>query len=94
MITHDPLEACPLGHDVNVTGIPATLGVPIQVLGNAPRAMDGPDPAAHAGLADGAAHQPNARMETYVMFAALAVSSVLTVGPWVAVDRLLHRMVF
>ena len=41
LITHDPLEACRLGHHlVALAGQPATLGPPITVHGPTPRAPD------------------------------------------------------
>jgi putative hydroxymethylpyrimidine transport system ATP-binding protein len=41
LITHDPLEACRLGHHLLVlSGHPATLGPPITVHGPTPRAPD------------------------------------------------------
>ncbi len=41
LITHDPLEACRLGHHLLVlSGHPATLGAPIFVHGPTPRAPD------------------------------------------------------
>jgi putative hydroxymethylpyrimidine transport system ATP-binding protein len=41
LITHDPLEACRLGHHLLVlAGQPATLGPPITVHGPTPRAPD------------------------------------------------------
>jgi len=44
LITHDPLEACRLGHHLVVlSGHPATLGPPIFVPGQIPRAPDDPD---------------------------------------------------
>ena len=44
LITHDPLEACRLGHHLIVlSGHPARLGAPIAVPGNPPRAPDDPD---------------------------------------------------
>nr|WP_284945895.1 ABC transporter ATP-binding protein [Acidisoma sp. PAMC 29798] len=44
LITHDPLEACRLGHHLVVlSGHPATLGPPIFVPGTIPRAPDDPD---------------------------------------------------
>jgi putative hydroxymethylpyrimidine transport system ATP-binding protein len=44
LITHDPLEACRLGHHLVVlSGHPATLGPPIFVSGEIPRAPDDPD---------------------------------------------------
>ena len=43
LITHDPFEACRLGHHLVVlSGHPATLGAPIMVPGNPPRALDDP----------------------------------------------------
>ncbi len=44
MITHDPLEACRLGHHLVVmSGSPATLGEPVTVRGATPRAPDDPE---------------------------------------------------
>jgi len=44
LITHDPMEACRLGHHLVVmSGHPATLGPPIFVPGQIPRAPDDPD---------------------------------------------------
>ena len=44
LITHDPLEACRLGHHLLVmSGQPARLGPPIAVPGNAPRPPDDPE---------------------------------------------------
>ena len=41
LITHDPMEACRLGHHLLVlAGAPARLGLPITVLGAPPRATD------------------------------------------------------
>ncbi len=41
LITHDPLEACRLGHHLVVlSGHPAKLGAPISVRGKTPRAPD------------------------------------------------------
>jgi putative hydroxymethylpyrimidine transport system ATP-binding protein len=41
LITHDPLEACRLGHHLVVlSGHPASLGDPISVVGATPRAPD------------------------------------------------------
>ncbi len=41
LITHDPLEACRLGHHLLVlSGTPATLGAPIPIPGTPPRAPD------------------------------------------------------
>jgi putative hydroxymethylpyrimidine transport system ATP-binding protein len=41
LITHDPLEACRLGHHLVVlSGHPATLGPPITIHGQTPRAPD------------------------------------------------------
>jgi putative hydroxymethylpyrimidine transport system ATP-binding protein len=41
LITHDPLEACRLGHHLIVlSGHPATLGPPITIHGPIPRAPD------------------------------------------------------
>jgi putative hydroxymethylpyrimidine transport system ATP-binding protein len=41
LITHDPLEACRLGHHLVVlSGHPATLGPPISIAGATPRAPD------------------------------------------------------
>jgi putative hydroxymethylpyrimidine transport system ATP-binding protein len=43
LITHDPFEACRLGHHLVVmSGHPATLGAPILVPGKPPRALDDP----------------------------------------------------
>lgn len=43
LITHDPLEACRLGHHLLVlSGHPAKLGAPIEVSGPPPRAIDDP----------------------------------------------------
>lgn len=43
LITHDPFEACRLGHHLVVlSGHPAVLGAPIMVPGNPPRAPDDP----------------------------------------------------
>ncbi|MDE1172647.1 MAG: ABC transporter ATP-binding protein [Parvibaculaceae bacterium] len=43
LITHDPMEACRLSHQLRVmTGYPATLGEPIEVPGATPRAPDDP----------------------------------------------------
>jgi len=43
LITHDPFEACRLGHHLVVlSGHPATLGAPILVPGRPPRAPDDP----------------------------------------------------
>jgi putative hydroxymethylpyrimidine transport system ATP-binding protein len=43
LITHDPLEACRLGHHLMVlSGLPARLGTPIAVPGSPPRATDDP----------------------------------------------------
>ena len=43
LITHDPLEACRLGHHLLVlSGHPAKLGTPIEVSGPPPRAIDDP----------------------------------------------------
>jgi putative hydroxymethylpyrimidine transport system ATP-binding protein len=43
LITHDPFEACRLGHHLVVlSGHPATLGKPIRVPGKPPRAPDDP----------------------------------------------------
>jgi putative hydroxymethylpyrimidine transport system ATP-binding protein len=43
LITHDPLEACRLGHDLRLlSGSPATLSAPIRVPGLPPRATDDP----------------------------------------------------
>ena len=43
LITHDPLEACRLGHRLVVlSGEPARLGVPIRVPGRVPRPPDDP----------------------------------------------------
>ena len=44
LITHDPLEACRLGHSLMVlSGHPARLGPPIEVPGIPPRASDAPE---------------------------------------------------
>ncbi|HEY0123788.1 MAG TPA: ABC transporter ATP-binding protein [Rhizobium sp.] len=44
LITHDPMEACRLGHHLIVlSGQPARLGAPITVAGKPPRAPDDPD---------------------------------------------------
>jgi putative hydroxymethylpyrimidine transport system ATP-binding protein len=44
LITHDPMEACRLGHKLVVlAGHPAALGAPIAVPGEVPRALDDPD---------------------------------------------------
>jgi putative hydroxymethylpyrimidine transport system ATP-binding protein len=44
MITHDPLEACRLGHHLVVmSGAPAMLGPPVTVRGATPRAPDDPE---------------------------------------------------
>ena len=44
LITHDPMEACRLGHQLVVlAGHPAVLGPPITVPGRVPRALDDPD---------------------------------------------------
>ena len=44
LITHDPMEACRLGHQLVVlAGHPAVLGAPITVPGVVPRALDDPD---------------------------------------------------
>jgi putative hydroxymethylpyrimidine transport system ATP-binding protein len=44
LITHDPLEACRLGHHLIVlSGQPARLGAPIAVPGAPPRALDDAD---------------------------------------------------
>jgi putative hydroxymethylpyrimidine transport system ATP-binding protein len=44
LITHDPMEACRLGHRLVVlAGHPAVLGKPITVQGAVPRALDDPD---------------------------------------------------
>ena len=44
LITHDPMEACRLGHSLVVlSGHPAVLGPPIVVPGRIPRALDDPD---------------------------------------------------
>jgi putative hydroxymethylpyrimidine transport system ATP-binding protein len=44
LITHDPLEACRLGHHLVVlAGSPAKLGTPIVVEGRPPRSVDDPD---------------------------------------------------
>jgi putative hydroxymethylpyrimidine transport system ATP-binding protein len=43
LITHDPLEACRLGHELRMlSGSPATLSEPIRVPGLPPRATDDP----------------------------------------------------
>jgi putative hydroxymethylpyrimidine transport system ATP-binding protein len=43
LITHDPMEACRLGHQLLVlAGHPAVLGAPITVPGDVPRALDDP----------------------------------------------------
>jgi putative hydroxymethylpyrimidine transport system ATP-binding protein len=43
LITHDPMEACRLGHQLLVlAGHPAILGAPITVPGDVPRALDDP----------------------------------------------------
>ncbi len=43
LITHDPLEACRLGHHLLVlSGHPARLGAPLAVPGTPPRAPDDP----------------------------------------------------
>ncbi|GAB0120016.1 ABC transporter ATP-binding protein [Acidisoma sp. 7E03] len=61
LITHDPFEACRLGHHLVVlSGTPATLGAPIQVPGHPPRMPDDPQLLATQGhllrqLAEGAA---------------------------------------
>lgn len=50
LITHDPLEACRLGHHLMVmSGHPARLGQPIAVAGAPPRAPDDPDVLASQG---------------------------------------------
>ncbi len=44
LITHDPMEACRLGHHLVVmAGHPAVSGPPITVPGRTPRAVDDPD---------------------------------------------------
>jgi len=44
LITHDPLEACRIGHHVRVlSGQPACLGPPMALAGRIPRAPDDPD---------------------------------------------------
>ena len=44
LITHDPMEACRLGHRLVVlAGHPAVLGAPISVPGRVPRALDDPE---------------------------------------------------
>jgi putative hydroxymethylpyrimidine transport system ATP-binding protein len=44
LITHDPMEACRLGHHLMVlSGHPAKLGTPITVAGSPPRAPDDPN---------------------------------------------------
>jgi putative hydroxymethylpyrimidine transport system ATP-binding protein len=44
LITHDPMEACRLGHHLIVlSGHPARIGTPIAVRGTPPRAPDDPD---------------------------------------------------
>ncbi len=44
LITHDPMEACRLGHHLVVlAGDPAVLSAPIVVPGQTPRALDDPD---------------------------------------------------
>lgn len=44
LITHDPMEACRLGHHLMVlSGHPARLGTPITVAGVPPRSHDDPD---------------------------------------------------
>lgn len=44
LITHDPMEACRLGHHLMVlSGHPANLGTPITVAGKPPRAPDDAD---------------------------------------------------
>ncbi len=44
LITHDPMEACRLGHSLVVlSGTPARLSAPIVVQGATPRAADDPD---------------------------------------------------
>ena len=41
LITHDPLEACRMGHHLVVlSGNPARLGPPISIMGKTPRALD------------------------------------------------------
>jgi putative hydroxymethylpyrimidine transport system ATP-binding protein len=50
MITHDPLEACRLGHELRLlAGAPATLGPPIVPHGPTPRAPDDPEVLATQG---------------------------------------------
>ena len=44
LITHDPMEACRLGHHLMVlSGYPARLGTPITVAGTPPRSPDDPN---------------------------------------------------
>jgi putative hydroxymethylpyrimidine transport system ATP-binding protein len=44
LITHDPMEACRLGHHLMVlSGQPARIGTPITVAGAPPRAPDDPN---------------------------------------------------
>ncbi|MDX3928490.1 MAG: ABC transporter ATP-binding protein [Shinella sp.] len=44
LITHDPMEACRLGHHLIVlSGHPARLGTPITVAGKPPRSPDDPE---------------------------------------------------
>ena len=44
LITHDPLEACRLGHELRLlSGLPATLSEAIRVPGPPPRAPDDPN---------------------------------------------------
>ncbi|MFA5120017.1 ABC transporter ATP-binding protein [Zavarzinia sp.] len=44
LITHDPMEACRLGHHLMMlSGHPATIGAPITVAGVPPRAPDDPN---------------------------------------------------
>jgi putative hydroxymethylpyrimidine transport system ATP-binding protein len=44
LITHDPMEACRLGHHLMVlSGHPAKLGTPITVAGKPPRSPDDPE---------------------------------------------------
>jgi len=44
LITHDPMEACRLGHHLMVlSGHPANIGKPITVAGQPPRAPDDPN---------------------------------------------------
>ncbi|WJV53697.1 ABC transporter ATP-binding protein [Prodigiosinella aquatilis] len=43
-ITHDPMEACRLGHCLMVlSGLPAGIGKPITIAGNPPRSLDDPE---------------------------------------------------